>query len=141
MDELKEMTAEQVLRRAADKAPLDGYTLPITKLSVLCDTHDPEGSTIYDMQARAFRALAEKVHEEVERCAAKCDAKVSNRFLQVTRKNGKHPEQWLVDVGTVSRVHLDTQLVVFDDGGAMNLTEESIDKLVSMLMGREALHG
>lgn len=57
------------------------------------------------------------------------------KFVEVEQQLSKSTTTWLIDLTTVVRLHPDSQFVVFDDGGAMNLTEESTQDLVKELEG------
>jgi len=58
---------------------------------------------------------------------------VSNRKFVKVEQAGKCPTEWLIDLGTVVRMHPDSNFVVFDDGAGMNLTRESADALAREL--------
>lgn len=57
------------------------------------------------------------------------------KFVKVEQQLSKDTTTWLIDLTTVVRLHPDTRYVVFDDGGAMNLTEQSTQDLVKELEG------
>lgn len=58
-----------------------------------------------------------------------------HKFVEVEQQLSKGTTSWLIDIGTVVRLHPDSHFVVFDDGGAMNLTEKSTKDLVKELEG------
>lgn len=58
-----------------------------------------------------------------------------HKFVEVEQQLSKSTTAWLIDLSTVVRLHPDTHYVVFDDGGAMNLTEQSTQNLVKELEG------
>lgn len=57
------------------------------------------------------------------------------KFVEVQQQLSDSATTWLIDLTTVVRLHPDSHFVVFDDGGAMNLTEESTHNLVKELEG------
>lgn len=57
------------------------------------------------------------------------------KFVRVEEQLRRDTTTWLIDLATVVRLHPDSHFVVFDDGGAMNLTEQSIQSLVKELEG------
>lgn len=57
------------------------------------------------------------------------------KFVKVEQRLSKDTTTWLIDLATVVRLHPDSNYVVFDDGGAMNLTEQSTQNLVEELEG------
>lgn len=57
------------------------------------------------------------------------------KFVKVEQQLSKDTTTWLIDLTTVVRLHPDSRYVVFDDGGAMNLTEQSTQDLVKELEG------
>lgn len=59
----------------------------------------------------------------------------NRKFVEVEQQLSKSTTAWLIDLGTVVRLHPDSHYVVFDDGGAMNLTEQSTQSLVKELEG------
>ena len=58
-----------------------------------------------------------------------------HKFVEVEQQLSKSTTTWLIDLATVVRLHPDSRYVVFDDGGAMNLTEQSTQSLVEELEG------
>lgn len=58
-----------------------------------------------------------------------------HKFVEVEQQLSKSTTSWLIDISTVVRLHPDSHFVVFDDGGAMNLTEKSTRDLVKELEG------
>lgn len=58
-----------------------------------------------------------------------------HKFVEVEQQLSKGTTSWLIHIGTVVRLHPDSRFVVFDDGGAMNLTEKSTRELVKELEG------
>lgn len=59
----------------------------------------------------------------------------NRRFVEVEQQHSNSTSSWLIDLSTVVRLHPDSNFVVFDDGGAMNLTEKSTKDLVKELEG------
>lgn len=59
----------------------------------------------------------------------------NRKFVEVEQQLSKSTTAWLIDLDTVVRLHPDSHYVVFDDGGAMNLTEQSTQNLVKELEG------
>lgn len=57
------------------------------------------------------------------------------KFVKVEQQLSHDTTTWLIDLATVVRMHPDSRYVVFDDGGAMNLTEQSTQSLVEELEG------
>lgn len=57
------------------------------------------------------------------------------KFVRVEEQLSRDTTTWLIDPATVVRLHPDSRFVVFDDGGAMNLTEQSTQSLVEELEG------
>ncbi len=57
------------------------------------------------------------------------------KFMKVEQQLSHDTTTWLIDLATVVRMHPDSRYVVFDDGGAMNLTEQSTQSLVEELEG------
>ena len=57
------------------------------------------------------------------------------KFVKVEQQLSHDTTTWLIDLATVVRLHPDSRCVVFDDGGAMNLTEQSTQSLVEELEG------
>lgn len=57
------------------------------------------------------------------------------KFVKVEQQLSHDTTTWLIDLATVVRLHPDSRYVVFDDGGAMNLTEQSTQSLVEELEG------
>lgn len=57
------------------------------------------------------------------------------KFVRVEEQLRRDTTTWLIDLATVVRLHPDSHFVVFDDGGAMNLTEQSTQNLVKELEG------
>lgn len=57
------------------------------------------------------------------------------KFVKVDQQLSRDTTTWLIDLATVVRLHPDSRYVVFDDGGAMNLTEQSTQNLVKELEG------
>ena len=57
------------------------------------------------------------------------------KFVKVEQQLSRDTTTWLIDLATVVRLHHDSHYVVFDDGGAMNLTEQSTQDLVEELEG------
>lgn len=57
------------------------------------------------------------------------------RFVEVEQQHRNSTSSWLIDLSTVVRLHPDSNFVVFDDGGAMNITEKSTKDLVKELEG------
>lgn len=57
------------------------------------------------------------------------------KFVKVEQQLSHDTTTWLIDLATVVRLHPDSRYVVFDDGGAMNLTEQSTQNLVKELEG------
>lgn len=66
-----------------------------------------------------------------DRSAAMSD----HKFVKVEQQLSHDTTTWLIDLATVVRLHPDSHCVVFDDGGAMNLTEQSTQDLVEELEG------
>lgn len=58
-----------------------------------------------------------------------------HKFVKVEQQLSRDTTTWLIDLATVVRLHPDSHCVVFDDGGAMNLTEQSTQDLVEELEG------
>ena len=58
-----------------------------------------------------------------------------HKFVEVEQQLSKGTTSWLIDLGTVVRLHPDSHFVVFDDGGAMNLTEKTTMDIVMDLLG------
>lgn len=58
-----------------------------------------------------------------------------HKFVKVEQQLSRDTTTWLIDLATVVRLHPDSRYVVFDDGGAMNLTEQSTQDLVEELEG------
>lgn len=58
-----------------------------------------------------------------------------HKFVEVEQQLSKGTTSWLIDLSTVVRLHPDSHYVVFNDGGAMNLTEQSTKNLVKELEG------
>lgn len=57
------------------------------------------------------------------------------KFVKVEQQLSHDTTTWLIDLATVVRLHPDSRYVVFDDGRAMNLTEQSTQSLVKELEG------
>ena len=57
------------------------------------------------------------------------------KFVRVEEQLRCDTTTWLIDTATVVRLHPDSHFVVFDDGGAMSLTEQSMQDLVEELEG------
>lgn len=57
------------------------------------------------------------------------------KFVKVEQQLSHDTTTWLIDLATVVRLHPDSRYVVFDDGGTMNLTEQSTQSLVEELEG------
>lgn len=55
------------------------------------------------------------------------------KFVRVDQQNERSTTPWMIDLGTVVRMCPGARYVVFDDGGAMCLTEESTADLVREL--------
>lgn len=58
----------------------------------------------------------------------------SKKFITVEQETPSGSTvPWLIDVNTVSRMMPDSSFVMFDDGAAMNLTQESARRLIEEL--------
>ena len=58
---------------------------------------------------------------------------MSNRKFIRVEESTKRPTDWIIDLESVVRVHPSTGFMVFSDGAALNLTKESMQKLIEEL--------
>lgn len=57
-----------------------------------------------------------------------------SKFVEVKTYSPKGiADVWLIDLEKVARMHLNRGLVVFDDGGAMNIDKENAARLAAEL--------